>query len=93
MREPMITNPTIALERRLVSLGEQVQRLEADVAKLNRDHYAPVGVGEVAHHLGISRQRVYQLIAKGGTPEPIETEPNRYALGEWVEWYREWKGG
>lgn len=32
-----------------------------------------VSVFEVAQILGVSRQRVYQLIARGGFPEPVAT--------------------
>jgi len=96
------------LETKLIRLDSRLTRAEDELLSLRKDfdqrlsHAHLLGkiagelmsVSGIAKGLGISRQRVYQYIEKGGTPEPqVKGPPALYALSDWVVWYERRRGG
>jgi len=47
----------------------------------------PVSVTVLALHLGLSRQRVHQIIKSGKGPKPkVKSPVTLYDVQEWIEW-------
>jgi prophage regulatory protein len=56
------------------------------VIDMGRFRFPVMGAAEIADRLGVTRQRVYQIVGKKGFPDPIV----QLAMGQWTEDIETW---